>query len=81
MSGKSEAEFDEGWKSESFELSTTAFFAAATADLVRGRKTRLTGVFSTDFDLLGENCKISSSVLGFTEIGELRSLILGHVER
>ena len=80
-SGSSEAELEEGWKSESLELSATAIFSAAATDLVRGRNLVFTGGPAGDFALLGENCKMSSSVLGLTEIGEVLPLILGQVER
>ena len=40
MSGRSEAEFDDGWKSESLDVSITVVDGAAADDRVRGRRIR-----------------------------------------
>ena len=62
-------------------MSITVLNCVVVADLVRVRKTSLTGaLFSADLDLFGENYKISSSVSVWSVIDELHSLIFGHVK-
>ena len=81
MYGKSDVELEDGWKSESFELSITAARDFVTEERVRDRKTRFSEALGGDFDLSGENCEISSSSSVGSAIGDLRSLIFGHVDR
>ena len=81
MSGKSDVELEDGWKSESLELSLTAARDLATEERVRGRKTRFSEALGDDFDLSGENCVISSSSSVGSAIGDLRSFIFEHVDR